>query len=179
MVTEVEEVRQARALLAEAHEQLAGAGVAHAWPIETGIMVEVPAAALIARALASEVDFFSIGTNDLTQYTLAAERNHPQLAMFADALHPAVLRLVAHVVRAAERQGKWVGVCGEAAADPLAATVFIGLGVRELSVTPTALAATRQRIAETDFKTARALARRALAVGSAPEVRALLAGRPE
>lgn len=179
MVTDVDEIRRARALAAEAHEELARAGVPHVWPVETGMMVEVPAAALNARALAAEVDFFSVGTNDLTQYTLAAERNHPTLAAmtasFADALHPAVLRLVATVVRAAERVGaggKWVGVCGEAAADPLAAQVFLGLGVRELSVGPAAVAATRRLVGETDFSAARALARRALLAPSAEAVRA-------
>ena len=97
-------------------------------------MVEVPAAALNARSFIPEVDFFSIGTNDLTQYTLAAERGHPLLTGFDDALHPAVLRLIALVASTANRHGKWAGVCGEAAADPLAAPVFLGLGVRELSV---------------------------------------------
>ncbi len=178
MVTDVDEVRRARALLGEAHETLTREGVPHAWPLETGIMVEVPAAALNARALAAEVDFFSVGTNDLTQYTLAAERNHPALTAFADALHPAVLRLIAGVVRAAERAGggKWVGVCGEAAADPLAARVFLGLGVRELSVGPGAVATTRRTVGETDLATARPVARRALLATSAGEARRFAGG---
>ena len=178
MVTDVDEVRRARALLTEAHEALVREDIPHAWPLETGVMIEVPAAALNARALAAEVDFFSVGTNDLTQYTLAAERNHPVLRNFADALHPAVLRLIAVVTRAAERagHGKWVGVCGEVAADPLAAWVLLGLGVRELSVGPGAVAATRRTVRETDFPTARALARRALLATSAEEVRRLAPG---
>ena len=173
MVTDVDEVRRARALLTEAHEALVRADIPHAWPLETGMMVEVPAAALNARALAAEVDFFSVGTNDLTQYTLAAERNHPALKNFADALHPAVLRLIGTVVRAADRAGggRWVGVCGEAAADPLAARVFLGLGVRELSVGPAAVTATRRTIGETDYPAARTLARRALLAVSAEAVR--------
>ena len=174
MVTEVEEVRQGRAALTAAHEQLAQAGIPHAWPIETGMMVEVPAAALNARSFIPEVDFFSVGTNDLTQYTLAAERGHPLLTGFDDALHPAVLRLIGLVAATANRQGKWAGVCGEAAADPLAAAVFLGLGVRELSVGAGSVARVRAIVADVDLSAARSLARRCRSLDSAREVRRLL-----
>ena len=97
-------------------------------------MIEVPAAALIAEQLAREVDFFSIGTNDLTQYTLAMDRGHPKLAKQADALHPAVLRLIGMTVEGAHMHGKWVGVCGGIASDAMAVPVLVGLGVDELSV---------------------------------------------
>ncbi len=135
------------------------------------MMVEVPAAALTARTFVQEVDFFSIGTNDLTQYTLAAERGHPQLAAFADALHPAVLRLVAHVATVAAKAGKWTGVCGEAAADPVAAGVLIGLGVQELSVAAGALRQLRRSVGESDYEQNRRRARRCLRVGSSAETR--------
>src|SRR5262245_12622792 len=96
-----------------------------AWRQITGVMVEVPALALLAERFAAEADFFSIGTNDLTQYTLAAERGHPKLLSLADAVHPAVLRLIARVVEAAHARGKWVGICGEIAGDPRAVPLLV------------------------------------------------------
>ena len=176
MVTDLAELRAARLLSSRAHEQLARQALPHAWPVETGMMVEVPAAALNAPLFAPEVDFFSIGTNDLTQYTLAAERGHPELSHFADALHPAVLRLIARVAGAAARQGKWAGVCGEAGSDPLAARVFVGLGVTELSMGADALPKIHRLIADLDYPQARAVARRCLAAPSA-EVAREIAGR--
>ncbi len=155
MVTLPDELNEARVALAAAHAQLDREQIRHAWPLETGIMIEVPAAALNVRAFVEEVDFFSIGTNDLTQYTLAAERGHAQLAGFDDALHPAVLRLIGLVAATARRHGKWTGVCGEAAADPKAAAVFLGLGVRELSVGAGALARLRRAIREIDLRRTR------------------------
>jgi multiphosphoryl transfer protein len=136
MVTNLRELRAARQILQEEHQSLKEKNIPHAWPIQTGIMIEVPGAALTSPILAREVDFFSIGTNDLTQYTLAAERGSAALAEFADALHPAVLRLIHQVVEAAHAQGKWVGVCGELAGDPVATAVLVGLGVDELSLNP-------------------------------------------
>jgi len=102
--------------------------------IETGIMVEIPAAAVCAAQFAAEVDFFSIGTNDLTQYTLAAERSNPRVAALSDAFQPAVLELIRQVIDAAHAQGKWAGVCGEMAGDPLAVPLLVGLGIDELSM---------------------------------------------
>src|SRR3989442_7708555 len=103
-------------------------------------MVEVPSAVILADHLAPEVDFFSIGTNDLTQYTLAMDRLHPQLARQADALHPAVLRMIEKTVQAARGAGKWVGVCGGIAGDPEGAVILTGLGGSELSVSVTSIA---------------------------------------
>ena len=171
MVTDLAELRAARGLLTQAHEQLTRDGITHAWPVETGMMIEVPAAALNAPLFAPEVDFFSVGTNDLTQYTLAAERGHPSLSHLADALHPAVLRLIARVAGAAARRGKWVGVCGESAADPLAAKVFIGLGVTELSMGADALPKIHRLVTGLDWAQARAGARRCLAAPSAEAAR--------
>jgi phosphocarrier protein FPr len=136
MISEVPEAERACKLLAQAHAQLEGQGRPHAWPVRVGVMVEVPSAALMAERLADSVDFLSIGTNDLTQYALGAERGNTLLSEFQDALHPAVLRLIKGVVEAARIRGRHVSVCGDAASDPVAAAVFVGLGIRSLSVRP-------------------------------------------
>ncbi|MCA9307790.1 MAG: phosphoenolpyruvate--protein phosphotransferase, partial [Phycisphaerales bacterium] len=107
--------------------------------VQVGAMIEVPSAAVMAERLAQEVDFFSIGTNDLTQYTLAMDRGHPVLARKADALHPAVLDLIATTVHGAHAYGRWVGVCGGVASDPVAVPALLGLGVDELSVSVPAI----------------------------------------
>jgi phosphoenolpyruvate-protein kinase (PTS system EI component) len=140
-------------------------------------MVEVPAAALAAEAFAPEVDFFSLGTNDLTQYTMAAERGNAAVAGLADGLHPALLRLIHAVAEAASRHGRWVGVCGELASDPTAVPVLIGLGVTELSANPPAIPAVKQAVRNVDFRAARRLADEALRLASATEVRALVEGQ--
>lgn len=142
-------------------------------PVELGIMIEVPSAALTADALAAHVDFFSIGTNDLTQYTLAIDRMHPTLACRSDGLHPAVLRLIDTTVQAARKHGKWVGVCGELAADPKAIPILVGLGVTELSVTVPAVAGVKAQVRSLALADAQALARKALCCAAAAQVRAL------
>ncbi|MFN2290609.1 MAG: phosphoenolpyruvate--protein phosphotransferase [Anaerolineae bacterium] len=142
-------------------------------PVETGTMIEVPAAALMADQLAKECDFFSIGTNDLAQYTLAMDRLHPLLAKRADALHPAVLRLVDQTVRAAQAEGKWVGVCGGMAGDPQGAILLIGLGVSELSMSIPSVAAVKAKIRGVSLAQAQSLAKQALACRNAVEVRRL------
>lgn len=171
MVANADEVRQARLWLQKAHDELQAEGLPHAWPIETGIMVEIPSAALLSSILAKEVDFFSVGTNDLTQYTLAAERGNPLLAPFADALHPAVLRLIGEVVESAHKQGKWVGVCGELAGDPAATAVLIGLGVDELSLTASGIPRIKSIIRSLETNTARLLAEKLVHAESAAEAR--------
>ena len=167
MVTTLGELREARAMLDEAGREL---GVA---PVPVGIMVEVPSAALLAPAFAREVDFFSIGSNDLTQYTLAMDRGHPKLAPRVDALHPAVLRLIDLTVRAAHDQGKWVGVCGGMAAEAQAIPILIGLGVDELSVSVPAVASVKAEVRGLSFEACRDLAARALDAETAADVRAL------
>ena len=175
MVATLAEYREAVSVLTRAREQLEQAGQM-VGEMEVGIMVEVPAAALSAEAFAPEVDFFSIGTNDLTQYTLAAERGNERLADLADALHPSVLRLIEAVTESAQRHGKWVGVCGELASEPLAVPALVGLGVTELSVNPPAIPRVKEAVRQVDSEAAAALAREALGLASADEVRALLAG---
>jgi phosphocarrier protein FPr len=167
MVASVEEYREGRAALEAVRSELG------APPMEVGIMVEVPSAAAMADVLAREVDFFSIGTNDLTQYVLAMDRMHPALATKADGLHPAVLRLIGQVVQAAHAAGKWVGVCGNLAAEREACAILVGLGVDELSVSPPAVPELKARIRGLWMGDAKRLAERALACGTAAEVRAL------
>jgi phosphocarrier protein FPr len=139
-------------------------------------MIEVPSAALLAPVLAKEVDFFSVGTNDLTQYTLAIDRGHPTLSAQADGLHPAVLQLIDITVRAAHAHGKWVGVCGELAADPAAVPILVGLGVDELSVSARSIGEVKACVRELNLIGAKQLAQAALTVGTAGEVRALVEG---
>lgn len=162
MIANLDEIRRARAALEAARLELLAENIPHGWPLETGIMVEIPSAAVLAPLLAPEVDFFSIGTNDLTQYTLAAERGNPHLAEFADALHPAVLRLIEQVAAAAHAHGKWTGVCGELAGDPLGAAVLVGLGVDELSLNPGGIPRVKAIVRALSTADAQALARQVL-----------------
>ena len=171
MVASVDEARQAKEHLAQVRQELAQEGREVAQGVEVGIMVEIPAAALLADVLAKEVDFFSLGTNDLSQYTLAADRTHPQVGHLADALHPAVLRLVAQVVEAAHAAGRWVGVCGELAGDPLAAPVLLGLGVDELSMASASLPEVKAHIRRWSFAESQALAQDVLRLATPEEVR--------
>nr|WP_298165504.1 phosphoenolpyruvate--protein phosphotransferase [uncultured Pseudomonas sp.] len=168
MVGNIEEWRAARDMALRLREEIPVAD------LQLGIMVEVPSAALLAPVLAREVDFFSIGTNDLTQYTLAIDRGHPTLSVQADGLHPAVLRLIGMTVEAAHAHGKWVGVCGELAGDPLAVPLLVGLGVDELSVSARSIALVKARVRELDWRHSQALAQRALTLESAAAVRGLI-----
>ena len=136
-------------------------------------MVEVPAVAIMADTFAPEVDFLSVGTNDLTQYTLAMDRGHPKLAPYVDALHPSVLRLIDTAARAAHAHGKWVGVCGGLASDAVAVPILVGLGIDELSVSVPAIPAIKAQIRDLRLGDCRALASSALAAATAGEVRAL------
>ncbi|MBC3422705.1 phosphoenolpyruvate--protein phosphotransferase [Pseudomonas sp. RW3S2] len=168
MVGQMHEWRAAKAMVERLREEIP------VNDLQVGIMVEVPSAALLAPQLAREVDFFSIGTNDLTQYALAIDRGHPSLSAQADGLHPAVLQLIDMTVRAAHAEGKWVGVCGELAADPQAVPVLLGLAVDELSVAARSVAEVKALVRQADYPTARALAREALQQDSAEAVRALV-----
>jgi multiphosphoryl transfer protein len=171
MVSSLDELLRAKALLGEARAALATDA-----PLDVGVMVEVPAAAVAAPRLAAEVDFFSIGTNDLAQYTLAADRQNDRVAALADAIHPSVLELIAGVVEAAEASGIWIGVCGEAGGDPVAVPLLVGLGVRELSAVARALPRVKQVVRSLDSGAARELASEARRLASAAEVRELVDG---
>lgn len=167
MVGLLSELRDAKAILEEERQRLGAA------PIETGIMVEIPAAAIMAAQFAREADFFSIGSNDLTQYTLAMDRGHPKLAPKVDGLNPGVLRLVAWTVEAAHAQGKWVGVCGGIASDPQAVPLLVGLGVDELSVSLPTIPGIKAQIRGLSKHECQDLAQRTLALETAADVRAL------
>lgn len=171
MVADLSELRAARAMLAEIAAEV------KVPPFEVGMMVEVPAAALLADSLAREVDFFSIGSNDLTQYTLAMDRGHATLAAKADGLHPAVLRLVQLTIQAAHAAGKRVGLCGELGIDPVALPILVGLGLDELSVSVPAVPAVKAQIRAMSYDQARALADRALSCATAVDVREKAASR--
>ena len=174
MVADVEEIRKARHWVEKAHNELKEEDKPHAWPVELGIMVEIPSAALLAPVLAHEVDFFSIGTNDLTQYTLAAERGNPALSHLADGLHPAVLRLIGEVVEASHQAGKWTGICGELGGDPEATPILVGLGVDELSLNPAGIPRIKSIIRDLTMESARTVAEKALRCQTSAEVRALV-----
>jgi phosphoenolpyruvate-protein phosphotransferase len=177
MVATVAEVRAARAMLQACRDELLAEGQPVAAEMDVGIMVEVPSAALMADHLAAEVDFFSIGTNDLSQYTMAADRTNAQVATLATGFQPAVLRLVRDVIAAAHAQGKWVGLCGELAGEPLAVPILLGLGLDEFSMNPPAIPLAKQVIRALTLDEVRAVAQEALALESSDAVRALVQAR--
>ena len=168
MIATIDELRAAKQILTE-EQQSSGHSA------KVGVMIEVPAAAVMADLFAREADFFSIGTNDLTQYTLAMDRGHPKLAKQADALHPSVLSLIRMTVEGAHRHKKWVGICGGIASDVMAVPVLIGLGVDELSVSVPAIPAIKAMISRLTMSECQALAREVLQMGTASEVRLRLA----
>ena len=176
MVAGREELMAFRAALAEAERSLDTDGLAFSTDYQVGIMIEVPSAALIASGLAPHIDFFSIGTNDLTQYTLAVDRTNREVADLADPFHPAVLRLIAETVRAGEAHGNWVGVCGAMAGDPLAVPVLIGLGVTELSVAIPSVPTIKEKVRSLTLEDCRRVAARCLEAVDAAEARELLSG---
>nr|WP_283162916.1 phosphoenolpyruvate--protein phosphotransferase [Moraxella sp. Tifton1] len=167
MVSKLEEWLMAKSILEEVkarypHDRL-----------QVGIMIEVPSAAIMANAFAGEVDFFSIGTNDLTQYVMAIDRGHPVLSQEADGLHPSVLMLIHQTIKAAHAHGKWVGVCGELAGDSKAIPILLGLGVDELSMSVSSIALAKQQVRELSLAECQVLAKHALNCRTANEVRAL------
>jgi len=167
MISTLEEWEQARSIAEQVRQEL------NAPSVPLGIMIEVPSAVILADHFARQVDFFSIGTNDLTQYTLAMDRLHPQLAKQADGLHPAVLRMVDKTVQAAKREGKWVGVCGGIAGDQKGAAILTGLGVSELSVSIPSIAAVKAHIRSLSLVEMQGIAQQALQCRTAAEVRNL------
>ena len=152
MVTSVWEVREAKRMCEEVRRDLKNEGIPYAEDVQIGIMIETPAAAVISDRLAKEVDFFSIGTNDLTQYTLACDRQNNDLGRFYDPHHPAVLRMIRLVTQNAHKNGIWVGICGELGADLTLTETFLAIGVDELSVSPRAVLPLRNAIRMTDTR---------------------------
>jgi len=177
MISSLDELRRAKELLAEAQSELYREGVEHNPDVPVGIMVEVPSAVWLAPRLAREVDFFSIGTNDLIQYLLAADRNNPKVAHLYEALHPAVISAISEVVNVARAADKEVGICGEMGSDPLATLLLVGIGLDEMSLSPLFIPVVRKVIRETDYQTARLIAREVLQMGSVGEIKAYLIER--
>ena len=176
MVSTLDEVRQVKVLLEQARRDV-HPSAADGTRMQVGIMIEVPAAAVAADVLAAEVDFFSLGTNDLTQYLFAADRTNPELASLADSLHPSLLRMIDQVVKAAHRRQRWVGVCGEMASDLWAVPLLVGLGIDELSVHPPAVARIKALVRSLDAAVCGRAARAALKLDSGAAVRRLIKRR--
>ncbi|WP_244325715.1 phosphoenolpyruvate--protein phosphotransferase [Shewanella aestuarii] len=170
MVASLFELKLAKQVLREEAEKLA----IDISSIEIGIMIEVPSAAVMADVLAEHVDFFSIGTNDLTQYTLAIDRGHPKLAAIADGLHPAVLRLIDMTTKAAHAKGKWVGVCGGLAGEKDAVPILVGLGIDELSVSVPSIPQVKYQVRQLSQQACKQVAAKAMACADAKDVRHLM-----
>ena len=148
MIISVGEVRQIKAILEEIKAELREAGIRFNEDMEIGIMIETPAAVMQSRELAKEVDFFSVGTNDLTQYTLAIDRQNPKLDAFSDAHHPAVLAMIRMAAESAHAEGKWIGICGELGADLELTETFLEMGIDEISVSPSMILPLRKKVRE-------------------------------
>lgn len=172
------ELQAAKAIWAEVQTELSQAGIPFDKNIEIGIMIEIPSAVAIADKLASEVNFFSIGTNDLSQYIMAADRTNPKVAPLADAFHPAVLQAVQKTVQAAHHAGIWVGLCGELAAEPLAVPILLGLGLDELSLNPQSIPQIKQIISQLTTQEAEAIAHSAMQLDSATQVKSFISDSP-
>lgn len=170
MISNAGEVMRANELLEQAKQELAAAGVPFHKDIEVGVMIEIPGAALTADVIAEHVKFFSIGTNDLIQYTLAVDRVNERVAYLYEPTHPAVLKLIQHTIDAGHRHGIWVGVCGEMGADPLMTPLLLGMGIDELSVAPLAVPLVKDVVRSMKYSRAKELAAVALSCKTAVEV---------
>ncbi len=177
MIAAVSEVRKARLMLDEARADLDKTGTPYGQKIQTGIMIEIPAAAVMADKFIGVVDFFSIGTNDLTQYTLAVERTNKKVGHLSNALDPAVLRLIARVIEEGHKGGVWVGMCGELAGDPRALPVLLGLGLDEFSMAPSMIPHAKAVIRVNDIASCQRLAADVLDLATFADVEACLTAR--
>jgi len=171
MVSTVQEIRRAREMVARAKAELDERGLPYDRDIKIGIMIEVPAAAVLAGEMAGEADFLSIGTNDLIQYLLAVDRDNAAVAPLYQQFNPAVLRTIRHIIDAGHKKGVWVGMCGEMAGDPLATVLLVGLGIDELSVIPSVLPEIKKIILSIKYKEAKRVADRVLAMSTEQEIR--------
>lgn len=174
MIATIDEVRRAKSLLNDSRQELVRSGYPLAEKIQVGIMVEIPAVTILANQFAKEVDFFSVGTNDLTQYTMAADRDNPKVSHLGDACHPAVLTQIKHVIECGHAHGIWIGVCGELAGDPVAVPILLGLGLDEFSAAPGSIPSIKSIIRSWTFHAAQQLAQQALELDSASSVRDLV-----
>lgn len=174
MIATISEVRQARKILSECAVELERENIAHNSNPQVGIMIEIPSAVICADQLAQEVDFFSIGTNDLTQYTMAVDRTNPKVTYLVSALQPSVLRLIKQVIDHGHEAGIWVGMCGEMAGEPLAIPILLGFGLDEFSMNPPAIPQAKEIIRRWDTKHARLLAEQAILCETPEEVESLV-----
>lgn len=174
MISNPEEIRKANAVLQQAREELDQAGIPYDKKLQVGIMIEIPSAAVIADILAKEVDFFSIGTNDLIQYTIAVDRMNEHISHLYEPLHPAVLRLIKNVIDASHRAGKWTGMCGEMAGDVAAAPILLGMGLDEFSMSAVSIPRVKKVIRSLTYEEAQAAAQKALSMEKPEEIRAFI-----
>ncbi|HBZ11657.1 MAG TPA: phosphoenolpyruvate--protein phosphotransferase [Bacillus bacterium] len=170
MIATIEEFRQAKAILSEEKEKLQSLGTAVSESIEVGMMVEIPASAMMADLFAKETDFFSIGTNDLVQYMMAADRMNESVSYLYQPYHPAILRLINNVIEAAHKEGKWVGMCGEMAGDPVAIPLLLALGLDEFSMSATSILPARSQIQHLSREEAIGYKEKILAMSTSDEV---------
>jgi phosphotransferase system enzyme I (PtsI) len=171
MVATTSDVHQIREVLEDCREELRNEGKDFVEEMDLGIMIEVPSAAIMADHLSREVDFFSIGTNDLSQYAMAADRTNAQVAPLASGLQPAVFRLIKGVINAAHANGIWVGCCGELAGELLAIPILMGLGLDEFSMNPPAIPFAKRLIRSISYQRAQQVAEEALQLSSEDEIR--------
>ena len=174
MIATIQEFRAAKALFLEEKEKLVAEGVAVSNDIELGIMVEIPSTAVIADIFAKEVDFFSIGTNDLIQYTMAADRMSEKVSYLYQPYNPAILRLVKNVIEASHKEGKWTGMCGEMAGDSLAIPLLLGMGLDEFSMSATSILQARSQIKNLTLAEMKELVEKAVMCATTEEVLALI-----
>jgi phosphoenolpyruvate-protein phosphotransferase (PTS system enzyme I) len=170
MIATLEEFRQAKGLLLEEKEKLVAEGVQVSDHIEIGMMVEIPSTAVLADQFAKEVDFFSIGTNDLIQYTMAADRMNERVSYLYQPYHPSILRLINMIIEAAHKEGKWVGMCGEMAGDPIAIPILLGLGLDEFSMSATSILPARSQLKKLSKKEAESFKETILSMSTTEEV---------
>ena len=170
MISGVEELKRANGVLEEVRKELREKGISFNKDLEVGVMIETPSAAMTADILAREVKFFSIGTNDLIQYSLAVDRINEKIAYLYEPTHPAVLRLIKSVIEAGHQQGIWVGICGEMAAEPALALILLGMGLDEFSMSAVALPEIKKIIRSVTFKEAKKLAKQVLTLSTSEEV---------
>jgi phosphotransferase system enzyme I (PtsI) len=175
LISTITELREAKRIIADVKQEMAEARVEHNAELPIGVMIEVPAAALMADVFAREADFLSVGTNDLIQYILAVDRANENVAHLYQPLHPAILRTIAHLVRVAESQQVPLELCGEMAADPLQAIALIGLGIRTLSLVPGSIPLVKNAIRSVELQRVRSLMKDAMKLTSSREVEELLA----
>ena len=174
MVGSMDDIRKAKSFVSEVQEELRSEGIAFREDVKIGIMIEIPSIAMLADIAAEEVDFASIGTNDLTQYCTAVDRGNPEIASYYQTFHPALFRLIGYVIREFSKRGKPVGVCGEMGGNPFSATVLIGLGMSQLSMNASSIADIKELVCSLSTDKAREIANTVCALSTADEVQTYL-----